>query len=281
MARTIAQIYAEAISEKQSQASLAQLAPQQDTEQQLLTSLASSSKVAIWRLILYVVCVVIHIHEVLFDLHVEEVEQLIRDAPPGTVTWYQRIAMLWQFGDQMEYSDYRYAYPALDESKQLVRRVGIQERYGGTLLFKVAKLDAQGSPLPLAPVELTSFTAYLRKVRFAGTEVAVVSQTADELAATGTVYYDGEVPLSEVKANVDAAVEGYLNNLPWNAELSAIRFIDAVQSAKGVTDVVLASLTAKPFALSAQPVGRERVASAGYFSTPTPLSDLFTFTVEN
>lgn len=281
MARPITQIYGEMTAEKDSQASLASLAPDQDTAQELIIALRSTSKVAIWRLIFYSLAVAIHVHEVLWDLFREEVEAMIRAAPPGTVAWYQQLALAWQFGDQLAYADYRYAYPEDDAAKRIVRRASVQERPGGVLLFKVAKLDGQGDPIPLEEAETVAFVAYLRKVRFAGTEVAVVSQPADALEVRGSVYFDGEVPLAEVRAAVDAAVEEYLAQLPWNGELSKIRLIDAIQGAKGVTDVSIAVLFATRHTQGSQTIGREYIPAAGYFSLPVKFSETLTFLPEN
>ena len=69
MARTIQQIYDAIITEKQNMTALNALQPSVDNAQTLLSDASSSSKVAAWRLLFWVVAAAIYLHEVIFDKH--------------------------------------------------------------------------------------------------------------------------------------------------------------------------------------------------------------------
>ena len=69
MARQISEIYNELVLEKQNFTQLNALQPNIDSSQTLLNDLNTSSKVAVWRLIFFVVAVGIWSLENIFDIH--------------------------------------------------------------------------------------------------------------------------------------------------------------------------------------------------------------------
>ena len=100
MARTISEIYDSMVSEKETMTELVKLQPAVDNHQSLLNDLTTSSKVALWRLLFWVVSVAIWIVESLFDTHKEEIEILLQNSIPGTAPWYRLSALEFQFGDR-------------------------------------------------------------------------------------------------------------------------------------------------------------------------------------
>jgi hypothetical protein len=245
MARTIADIYAEIVAYKDSQLPTQLLAPQADSEQQLMAALNSTSKVAIWRLWAYITAVAIHVHELLFDTFKLEVEATLAAGAVGTVKWYQAQVFNYQHGDVLVYDTAtgKYIYALLDASKKVVKRCSITETPKG-LIFKVAKLSGV-QPVGLAVAEQTGLAAYLKKVRFAGTLFQVVSGNGDVLKVSAKVYYDPIIPQATVKAQVEAAVVGYVGNLPFDGELFLSALVDVMQAVEGVRDVTLSSVQRK------------------------------------
>lgn len=267
MARSIGTIYGEIVAQKDSQAALSALAPNADTEQQLLAALTSTSKVAIWRLWAYVTAVAIYTHEVLWDLFKAEVQDKADAAIAGTALWYQAQVFAYQHGDTLEYDPAtgKYGYAALDESAQIVKRCAVIEQASGVVAFKVAKLDA-GIPVGLDAGELTALSLYIKKVRFAGTRFSLTSGAGDIIRIEATVYYDGVVPLATITANVKSAVENYIGALPFNGELLLSKLTDVIQSVTGVIDVVLVAVETKEIdADPYQVIDRVHVPVYGYY----------------
>ena len=92
MARTIKQIYDAMITEKETFSSLNTLVPNPDTAQTFLSDLTTSSKVAIWRLMFWVVAVAIWSHEQIFDQHKAELIEIGNNLITGTKRWYKEQA---------------------------------------------------------------------------------------------------------------------------------------------------------------------------------------------
>ena len=118
MARSISQIYTSIITEKESFSELNGLTPVPETTQTLLNDLKSTSKVAIWRLWLWLVAVAIWIHENIFDQHIAEVEKLILNKTFGQLRWYEQTSKSFQLGYSLEWDDTDYRYKYSDTTSQ-------------------------------------------------------------------------------------------------------------------------------------------------------------------
>ena len=93
MARTIQEIQEEILNIKQSET--------------VLDDLNSTSKVAIWRLWVYITAFVIHTLELIFDTHKSEVSQALKQLKPHTARWYRNKALAFQYGfDLLEDSEF-------------------------------------------------------------------------------------------------------------------------------------------------------------------------------
>lgn len=265
--RTIADIYGEIVAYKDSQSPIADLAPTADTEQQLLTDLNSSSKVAIWRLLAYIIAVAIWTHESLWEIFRTEVQAIADAAIVGTVRWYQDQVFKFQTGYTLSYDSAtgKYVYSVIDTGAQIVKRCAIIEGQDGVLAFKVAKL-ASGLPTSLSGGEVDELALYLKKVRFAGTKFTVLSGNGDILRVAATIYYDGVIPLATITDNVKAAINAFIGALPFNGKFLLSALTDHIQAVTGVEDVVLDSVETKttggdPYA----PIIRIHVPLYGYY----------------
>lgn len=276
MVRSIAQIYDEIMTAKEALSPLGALAPANDTATALLAELTSGSRAAVWRLWAYVVAVAHHAHELLFDLFKKEVEGIIAAAPAGTARWYQAQMLAFQLGDALTFTNGKLGYAAIDPAKQIVKRCAVTERPDGALLVKLAKLDGQGRPAPLdALAELAPAIGYAQKIKFAGTRLSVVSLAADRLRVGYEIFFDPISPEATVRANIAAAIEAYLENLPFNGRLSINALTDAIQRAEGVIDPVAQLIEASSDSGATwQTVSLYYVPQAGYLEIDpaSPLS---------
>lgn len=286
MARTINEIYDGMIAEKATLSSLNGLQPATDNAKNLLASLSSGSKVAMWRLLFYIIAVAIWVHETIFDQHKEAIEKRASEIITGTLAWYHRICFDFQFGDSLTWDGTKYTYAVPDDTKKIVKRVSVND-VGGQVRIKVAKL-ASGVPVKLTGTELTAFVAYVKQVKFAGTNVAVISRDADLLKISYSVKINplvlsasGELLSSAGVFPVEDAINNYIQNLPFDGVLNLTKLTDEIQKAVGVIDPVIGAAEAKYGLLPYFPIINEFNADAGHMKIDpaNPLATTITYHV--
>ncbi len=277
MARTILQIYDEIVQEKQNQVLLADLTPNPETSLSLLADLTSSSKVAIWRLWAYIIAVAIWTHEQLWEVFKMEVNAIAAAAPAGTSRWYKDQMLAFQYEDELEYINNKYQYADIDEAAKIVKRCAVQERSDGVVLIKVAAHNSEEQPIVLTAPELAALESYAAKIKFAGTQLTVVSLSADTIDLTYNIYYDPIVPLTTIQEEMQLAIESFLVNLPFNAQFNITLFTDALQVISGVVDPIFSTASATPSGGSAQSVSQNYIPASGYFQFADTASNMFNF----
>lgn len=277
MARTILEIYNEMISEKESNAQLSALQPAIDTGQTLLTDLTSASKVAIWRLLFFVVAVGIWSHEKIFDLHKAEIEQRATEIVSGTLRWYRDQALKFQYGDALIWNDeiLKFEYAPTSTGAKIVAQASATEPAGSNnqVRIKVARLNTSNELEPLDPSQATAFYNYINQIKFAGTNVAITNISADLLKLQIEVVYNpllltntGELISDPGVYPVRDAINNFIKFLPFDAIFNRNKFIDAMQSATGVVDPIINVIEAKTGALPYVAINQNYVANAGYLT---------------
>lgn len=241
MARTITEIYNSLVVEKQTLASLDELSGEGTSSfaANLLAELDSRSRVAIWRLILYVVAVCAWTIENLMDGHKSEVSALAAASIAGTTSWLVQQVKLFELGNATltVSTDRRVIYAVSNPANRIITYAAAAREFGRTVL-KVAK-DAGGLPSPLTGPELSQVATYVSRIQFAGTRLAVVSRAADKLKISGDIYYDGLLDPDQVLADIETAVAGHLAAVPFDTAISLERLTDVIQSVTGVKDLVV------------------------------------------
>jgi hypothetical protein len=282
------------IAEKELNANLIGLQPNVESGQNLLTDLTSSSKVAIWRLIFFVVAVGIWSHEKIFDLHKAEIETRANEMIPGTLRWYRNEALKFQYGDALIWNNdlLKFQYPDGSTGAKIISQASAIEPIGSNnqVRIKVAKL-VSGDLVPLSSGEETAFNNYINQIKFAGTNVSVTNINADLLKLNIEIVYNPLIltPTGELISEpglypVRDAINNYIKFLPFDGVFNRNKFIDAMQSASGVVDPIINTIEAKTGALPYVPILNNYIAGAGYLKIdPTfPLSDpaVITYTAQ-
>lgn len=277
MARTITEIYDEIIAEKESNTSLAGLTPDPETSAQLLSELTSASKVAVWRLWAYIIAVAIHVHELLFDLFIQEIDAIAAAAPAGTPRWYKKKIEEFQFGDNLQLINNQYVYDPIDVSNQIIKRSAIEERADGVVIIKVVKDDGNDGLEELNATELAALTSYAQKIKFAGARLAIVSIPADTVNVSYDIYYDPIIPLVDLQSEMQIVVDAFLNNLDFNAAFNITRFTDILQPVNGVIDPVFQTANNTPSGGSLVSFDIEVIPAAGWFVYSDTIENMFNF----
>ena len=255
MARTIAQIKAAIIAAKNA-----------DT---LLSGLSSTSAVAEWNLWTDIVAICQWTLENLFDIHTQEVNDIIAAQKPHTLQWYINKAKAFQFGDALQNDSDTYAL--LDTTKQIVAFAAASEENNG-LRIKVA--TTTGAQLQaLSANQLIALTHYMNVVKDAGVRLFISTGPADRLQANLTIYYnplvlDGSGKRLDGTAitPIQDAISNYLASLPFNGLFVPNYFIQYLQTVSGVVICNANSINATYGAMPLQAINYQYLPDSGYLS---------------
>jgi len=210
-----------------------------------LSGLTSTSAVAFWRLITRVVAGALESEEQINDLFKAELEQIAREAIPGTAQWLQQRVLEFQYDalnpQIVQVIDGRVTYATIDESLRIVTAVAVKEQANGRVLVKAAKDDGSGGLEPLTSLEKDALEGYLSRIGFVGIPVDTISQQADRVrVSNGTIYYYKEYDPAVVLSKIEEVYTQYLKDISvenFNGVVVLSEVIDAFQSVEGVADV--------------------------------------------
>lgn len=216
--------------------------------------------------------------EDLYDLNIDEITTLLNQKTPGTVEWYRRMALGFQYpGYALLWNEDKlvYEYPEIVEDAQIVKLVSVNES-SSELIMKLAKLNQSGNPEQLTLTELTAFISYFQQVKYAGVSINYVSRPADILRLKLKVYYnatvintDGSLISDPTTFPVSDAVNEYLKLLPFNGRFNVTDLIDTLQLVAGVINPLFVSAHAKYGTQAFTPIVDYYQANAGYMEVDT------------
>jgi hypothetical protein len=223
MARTVAQI-------KQSMLDAKNADP-------TLSALTSTSQTAKWNLYYFIVASCIAIFEQLQDLFKTDLEAIASTAAPSTPQWTRNKVLKFQTGDVAELNTTTFVieYPTVTPANQILTRCAVITAPNRTVLIKVAKSEP---PAPVSGGELAELQSYVETFNPAGIAFTLVNEDSDKMEVAATIYYNGQYS-SVVATNVEAALNSYMSNLPFNGVISTQAVVDAMQSTEGVISVSL------------------------------------------
>lgn len=280
MSRSIKAIFDSMITEKETFSSLDTLVPKPDTAQTFLDDLTTGSKVAIWRLFLWVIAVAIFTHESLFDQHVIDVEARAKEIIPGVLRYYVVEAKKFQNGDALTFDGSKFVYldttSAAAVAKQIISQASAIEA-NQIVTLKVAKTVATVLQ-KLTTAEKTSFEAYLDQYKIAGTKTLVITDDADFIKIAYTIEYDPQVIDSTgllisdgTTKPIQVAIDAYIEWLPFDNIFRVLDLTDAVQAAQGVVnavcDVAEATHGALAYTLILDDIEQDYLPNAGYLAS--------------
>lgn len=276
MARTIEEIYNAMITEKQTFSSLNGLTPNANY-QSLMTDLSTKSKVAIWRLMIYIVAVGIWIHEQYWLYAKQELEAIAAESIAGNLQWYQKEIKKWQYGFLLLWNGVSYKYYYADTTStaaldsRLADKVACVEVFNQDfrgIIVKVAKVTSSGIAA-LTQLEIDSLNSYIDRIKFAGVQTDVISQPADKILLNLKIYYQGTLSAAQMLIDVKAAINRYIENIEFDGVFYLIKMIDEIQAVDGVQDISLLSAQGKVYTGSYASFSKEYVAESGWFEFDT------------
>lgn len=266
------------------------------TANENLAGLNSQSKVAIYRLMVFVVSFGIWSLERLFDIHYKEIDTKLLEQKSGTLPWYRTMALAFQYG-----------FTLLPDSDKFNNGTATEEQIEASKIIKYAAVnEAQDSSRVILKIAgevegvLTDFDdlaqveaieQYINEIRVAGVQVTIINYKADKLYLNLQIkrnvlllgedgiklgYDGGNYPVNE-------ALQEFMKELDFNGELRLSALIDKIQLVPGVLDATL--MSAKTAWIdpalggygTPQPISISKIAESGYFeiSPPTPEGGAF------
>ena len=254
---------------------------QAKAQEPALNELNSTSKVAIWRLWVYIIAVAIWSLEKLFDQHRADIDKRLADLKPHTARWYRSKALAFQYGfdllpDSDKFNNQGHTEEAIEAGKIVKYSAVIESKNEGRLIVKIA--GEQGEQLqPITDAQKQAFEAYLQEIKDAGVRLSVVNYQPDVLHLQMKIVYDplvldsnGQSIIHATKP-VEEAIKSYLKRLPFNGELVLAHLIDALQQAEGVKIPHLVLAQSKNITSSGdygafETIEISKIPTAGYFT---------------
>ena len=254
---------------------------QAKAQEPALNELNSTSKVAIWRLWVYIIAVAIWSLEKLFDQHRTDIDKRLAELKPHTARWYRSKALAFQYGfdllpDSDTFNNQGHTEEAIEASKIIKYSAVIESKNEGRLIVKIA--GEQGEQLqPITDAQKQAFEAYLQEIKDAGVRLSVVNYQPDILHLQMKIVYDplvldsnGQSIIHATKP-VEETIKSYLKRLPFNGELVLAHLIDALQQAEGVKipHLVLAqskNITSGGSYGAFETIEISKIPTAGYFT---------------
>ena len=254
---------------------------QAKAQEPVLESLNSTSKVAIWRLWVYIIAVAIWSLEKLFDQHRADIDKRLASLKPHTARWYRSKALAFQYGfdllpDSDKFNNTGHTEEQIEASKIVKYSAVIESKNEGRLIVKIA--GEQGDTLqPITDAQKQAFEAYLQEIKDAGVRLSVVNYQPDILHLQMKIVYDplvldsnGQSIIHATKP-VEEAIKSYLKRLPFNGELVLAHLIDALQQAEGVKIPHLVLAQSKNITSSGdygafETIEISKIPTAGYFT---------------
>lgn len=205
-----------------------------------LVNLTSTSQTAKWNLYYFIVASCIAIFEQLQDIFKTDLETIAASAAPSTPQWTRNKVLKFQTGDvaELNTSTFVIEYPTVNTANQILTRCAVITAPNRTVLIKVAKNDP---PEPVSAPELAELQSYIETFNPAGIAFSIINEDSDKMAVEATIYYNGQYS-AVIQTNVEAALNNYMANLPFNGVITTQAVVDAMQSAEGVSNVSLSRI---------------------------------------
>lgn len=211
-----------------------------------LSGLNNPSQTAVFNLEKDIIAQEMNLHEQLWDELRDDLEAQIAAAPPASPAWIQAQVLKFQYDatnpQVLQLINFAPSYPVIDTDLQIVTRCSVKTDLNKIVKIKVAKSDP---PATLAALEYSSLTGYLNNIMPAGVGFDLVNIDGDRLYVNAEVFYNGEYT-SSIQSNVEAAINAYLANIPFDGLVRISELEDSIQAVAGVTDVKLNTIKARP-----------------------------------
>ena len=192
--------------------------------------------------------------ESIFDVHKQEVTELINEQKVPSLRWYRNQALRFQYGfDLLEESDQ--FYPNFDDGTGTITTASPDQILASKIIKYAAVTKVSGASkisMKIAPEngddvfdnnQMTAFAKYIEEIQATGDNIVIVNYLPDILKLNFKIKYNPQVLLANgqsiLNANfpVQEAIKLFLKNLPFDGKLSVQKLEAAILSVDGVNDL--------------------------------------------
>lgn len=266
-------------------------------DQPALSGLTSTSATAYWILWSFITAVAIGLLQQIMAIFFDEIETVVAESVPGTPPWIQNEVLKFQYSTDTPQAvqinaDFTIGYAVINATLRIISNCAVVVTGTGVLNIKVTT----GSPAaPIDSNQNIALFSYLNTVLPAGQNITIVSVNADEVAAYGTVYYNGQYNAS-IQANVIAALNSYIATFSTSTALGGsfngtVKISDienVILGVPGVVDWVPSQISVTPsgfgsvdLILASTIISRDYQTYSGYIKNEVanPFSSTLLFAV--
>ena len=227
------------------------------------------SIVSIENLLFYVVAVASWISESLFDVHKAEVDAELDSKTPHRAKWYRDKTLSFMKDKTLAEDSDEYDTSAMTadeiEAAKVVKYAAVSEGTSSSIVTIKVAGESNGVRRALDSSTLKQLENYLMEVKDAGVRINIVNKEADSFKCELSIYYDGLLESSSVAEAVLAAVQDYVENLPFNGVYSNMGLVDVLQEIDGVKIAEVTSSSVKACEADGwTPISVKTVAESGY-----------------
>ena len=276
MSRSIAEIYNDLNQVKSNMSELNSYVTEsggdiKDNAKNLVIDATSGSKVAEWRLWLWIMAVASWVNENIFDAGIAQIISILNVVRPHTLRWYEQETRKWQYGHVISWiNDDHYGYINDDIAARIVTDVSASED-NGFVVIKAIKKESN-LPAPLTELEKQSLINFWSLWKDAGVKVNVVSLPANVLDIQAIVVRDrlllsedGTLIRDSSVNTLQLALQSWLDNLQFNTVIRVTDIEQAAKSAEGIVDFVITFLWIADYtSITWEQVDREIIPSSGF-----------------
>lgn len=196
------------------------------------------SVVSVENLLFYIVAVASWVVERLIDTHKSEVDAALDDLTPHRAKWYRDKVLKFLKGKTLSGDTDEYDTSSMTDSEieaaRVVKYAAVSENVSTSILTIKVAGETGGRRSALDAATAQQLQNYLREVKDAGVRINLVNESADRFKCELSICYDGLLEAESVSKAVLAAVQDYVENLPFNGVYSNMALVDAVQQVEGV-----------------------------------------------
>lgn len=196
------------------------------------------SVVSVESLLFYIVAVTSWVVERLIDAHKSEVDAALDSLMPHRAKWYRDKVLGFMKGKALAGDSDVYDTSEMTaseiEAAKVVKYAAVSENEQTSILTIKVAGETDGRRSVLDATTQQQLENYLREVKDAGVRISLINESADRFKCSLTVCYDGLFEATSVAKSVLAAVQDYVENLPFNGVYSNMALVDAVKQVEGV-----------------------------------------------
>ncbi|KQT17434.1 nucleotidyltransferase [Chryseobacterium sp. Leaf404] len=211
-----------------------------------LDVLDSTSKVSIWRNMLWVFAFAVYVHEQIFQAHRTEVAQIINDEKSHTLRWYKKMSLAFQYGfslivDSDQFNNENHTDDEIEAAK-IVKYCAVTESENDSRLIIKIATESGNILQPVTADQKEAFEYYISEIRDAGVQATVINYLPDKLQLFLQIKRDPNVldssGVSILYGNqpVNDALNQFRKELPFNGELILNKLVDKLQIIEGVVN---------------------------------------------